>query len=241
VSRIQCKIGAPRPAIRRARMNLPALNSAQMLKLVVPTAPYNDTIDAMFPQLLKEYQMILRLFAKKVSRRIWCEWNGLRQGRFVILLLAALAAGSLAMPTTPVVAQEFEQAVLDGAQIWRRGACGDCHGKWADGLGDPNFPAGPNLRETELTWDEILETVSCGRPGTAMPFHMAGAYAEISCYEIPVGEVLAAEGKAFEREQLENLATYLAEAVKGAGEVTLNDCIIYYNGNVDSRSCNRYR
>jgi mono/diheme cytochrome c family protein len=169
----------------------------------------------------------------------------LRRGSFnihaIALLLATLATGWLALPTTPAVAQNFEQAWLDGAQIWRRGGCGDCHGKWADGLGDPNFPAGPSLRETELTFEEILETVSCGRPGTAMPFHLEGAYTEVSCYEIPVGEVLAAEGRSFDREQLKNLAVYLAEAVKGAGDVTLNDCIIYYNGKVDSSSCNRYR
>ncbi len=155
--------------------------------------------------------------------------------------LAAIVAGSLVIPTVPAIAQEFDQALLDGAQVWRRGGCGDCHGKWADGAGDPNFPKGPSLRKTDLTREEILEIVRCGRPGTAMPFHDPGAYTAVSCYEIPVGEVLAAAGRELEPEQIENLATYIAEAVKGAGKVSLKDCIIYYNGRIDSPSCTRYR
>ncbi len=181
----------------------------------------------------------LKLNRKNAQPRARLRWFNC--GLAAALGIAAIFFGSLVTPAAPAIAQDLEQAWLDGAQAWRGGGCGNCHGKWADGAGDPNFPLGPNLRETDLTRDEILETVRCGRPGTAMPFHDAGAYTVNSCFEIPVGEVLAAPGQELDPEQIENLATYIAEAVKGAGKVSLKDCIIYYNGRIDSPSCTRYR
>jgi hypothetical protein len=39
----------------------------------------------------------------------------------------------------------------------------------------------------DLTREQIIETVNCGRPGTGMPFHLRGAYDATKCYDSEEG------------------------------------------------------
>src|SRR5215469_1311374 len=78
-------------------------------------------------------------------------------------------------------------AQADGQAIWKtKAGCPQCHGWAGDG-----FPSGfhsegnaPSLRETQLTRDQIRETIQCGRPGTPMPHFDRFAYTDKRCYDM---------------------------------------------------------
>ena len=62
--------------------------------------------------------------------------------------------------------------------------CQFCHGPEGDGRGDPRSPgAAANLHKTILNKAQIVETVSCGRPGSEMPHFDKYAYDDDTpCY-----------------------------------------------------------
>ena len=61
--------------------------------------------------------------------------------------------------------------------------CQFCHGPNGDGRGDPRSPGrAANLHETILTRDQLIEVISCGRPGTEMPHFDKYAYEDTDCY-----------------------------------------------------------
>jgi cytochrome c553 len=61
--------------------------------------------------------------------------------------------------------------------------CQFCHGPNGDGLGDPRSPGrAANLHETALTRAQLVEVISCGRPGTEMPHFDKYAYEDSNCY-----------------------------------------------------------
>ena len=61
--------------------------------------------------------------------------------------------------------------------------CAGCH-KWHGNGGGGYGGAALSLRETQLTREQIIETVTCGRPGTGMPYLKRDAYQgdDKSCY-----------------------------------------------------------
>jgi mono/diheme cytochrome c family protein len=69
-----------------------------------------------------------------------------------------------------------------GEDAWDKAGCLQCHGSDGEGGSGGEFPAGPSLHKTRLDRAGLLETVSCGLPGTAMPAWLDGAYAERPCY-----------------------------------------------------------
>src|SRR5215472_12513403 len=84
------------------------------------------------------------------------------------------------------------QDVADGQRIWKgKAGCPQCHGWSGDG-----FPSGfhsegnaPSLRETQLTRDQIRETIQCGRPGTPMPHFDRFAYTDKRCYDMTAADL----------------------------------------------------
>jgi mono/diheme cytochrome c family protein len=65
-----------------------------------------------------------------------------------------------------------------GKAVFSKANCVGCH-KWHGNGGGYGGDA-LSLRKTELTRDQIIETVACGRPGTGMPFFSRGAYDEMN-------------------------------------------------------------
>jgi mono/diheme cytochrome c family protein len=54
-----------------------------------------------------------------------------------------------------------------GQRLFRDKAdCQFCHGIDGDGRGDAGRP---NLHETRLDREQLIEVIACGRPGTEMP------------------------------------------------------------------------
>ena len=73
------------------------------------------------------------------------------------------------------------QNVSFGERLFRDKAdCQFCPGINDDGRGDP--PSRPNLHETRLDREQLIEVIACGRPGTEMPHFDKYAYEDTNCY-----------------------------------------------------------
>ncbi len=151
---------------------------------------------------------------------------------------AVVAAGFVVAGTAAAFAQDA------GAKVWARGGCAMCHGNLAAGDGDPSYPRGPNLRRTQLTPEQLIETISCGRPNTQMPTNLKGAYKETSCYGLPVGEVpgeVVGLGKgSLSAEEIQSLVDFLVKNVVGKPRITRANCALFNDGNQDAPECQQY-
>ena len=67
-----------------------------------------------------------------------------------------------------------------GLNVYKKGNCMGCH-SW-DGKGG-GHGAAVSLRNTELTINEIINVIKCGRPGTGMPYFLRKSYKEERCYD----------------------------------------------------------
>jgi Cytochrome c len=128
-----------------------------------------------------------------------------------------------------------------GKQVFKSANCVGCH-KWHGNGGGYGGDA-LSLRKTELTREQIIETVSCGRPGTGMPLHLCGAYESQPCYGLTRAEIsdsIPPEAATFLRpREVEAVVDYVIAHVKGKGEPTYDECIAFF-GNA-SRVCGIYK
>ncbi len=79
----------------------------------------------------------------------------------------------------------FAQDVSFGQRLYQDKAdCKFCHGPDGDGRGDPRSPgAAANFHKTILDKSQLVEVVTCGRPGTEMPHFDKYAYDDDTpCY-----------------------------------------------------------
>ena len=108
-----------------------------------------------------------------------------------ITALIALAAVAMAL-SAPGAALGQSAASPDpadaGKAVFKRANCFGCH-KWHGNGGGGYGGDALSLRKTELTREQITETVACGRPGTGMPFFTRGAYDTVNCYGMNRQEV----------------------------------------------------
>jgi mono/diheme cytochrome c family protein len=77
--------------------------------------------------------------------------------------------------------------LASGEAAWDKAACLQCHGSTGEGGPGGEFAAGPSLRKTRLDRAALVETISCGLPGTEMPAWLDGAYTQRPCYGFPPG------------------------------------------------------
>jgi mono/diheme cytochrome c family protein len=146
----------------------------------------------------------------------------------------------LTFAAAPVLSQD---QTTDGLKVWKeRGGCFNCHGNFAEGGEGGHFPAGPSLRTSQLDADSMKEIISCGIPGTPMPFNLKGAYTEHPCYGDTTGPVIegVTPGASLEPAEVDALLAYLREKVVGHRRVTKQDCIDFY-GDPDAVACADYR
>src|SRR5215469_9428400 len=101
---------------------------------------------------------------------------------------AAVAAAALAV-TLSTLCSAFAQSTTPadptdaGKAVFKRANCFGCH-KWHGNGGGGYGGDALSLRKTELSREQIIETVSCGRPGTGMPFFARGAYDTVKCFDM---------------------------------------------------------
>ena len=108
-----------------------------------------------------------------------------------------------------------------GKAVFKRANCFGCH-KWHGNGGGGYGGDALSLRKTELTREQIVETVSCGRPGTGMPFFTRGAYDTVKCHGMnrqDAGNQMPPEANIFLRPaDIEAVADYVLAHIKGKGE-----------------------
>lgn len=90
----------------------------------------------------------------------------------------------IALGVSGAIGAAHAQDVSFGNRLFHDKAdCQFCHGPDGDGRGDPRSPGrAANLRETILTRDQLIEVITCGRPGTEMPHFDKYAYEDTDCY-----------------------------------------------------------
>lgn len=159
------------------------------------------------------------------------------------VVLGVLALGTL--PRHPTHAQEAPHGpAAEGKRVFQRANCVGCH-KWHGGGGGGYGGDALSLRATQLDRGQIVETVTCGRPGTGMPYFQRGAYdgADHPCYGMgrqELGKDIPVEGTTFLRpNEVGAVADYVVAEVKGKGEPTFDECIAFFGGG--SRVCNVYK
>ena len=116
----------------------------------------------------------------------------------------------------------------------RKAKCTTCHG-W-DGAGSGKHPraySGPNLREYVKDYEMLVEIISCGRPGSMMPFHDRMAYKDDRCYGLTFDDFEADEvkpkiGKVIRKDDINTLAAYVYKFIIGAGVSTVKQCKEFY-------------
>ena len=100
-----------------------------------------------------------------------------------LVLLATLAFAA----TSAARADDYafgRRLFLDKAQ------CLYCHGWAGDGAGEPQSNgAAANLRVTPLKRDQLIEVITCGVPGKAMPHFDEQAYTDKRCYGVSETEL----------------------------------------------------
>lgn len=151
------------------------------------------------------------------------------------LVGSALVGAALAF-SSPGLAQ------ATGGDVWSLGGCLACHGNLAEGGNDPAMPLGPNLRRTRLTADQLKEVVSCGRPGSEMPYNLDGAYTVTACYGMPLGPPPANvfPGAGLNVEDIDLLVNFLVSEVVGKTRITRENCALFFGGDANALSCRDY-
>ena len=162
--------------------------------------------------------------------------NMLRVGVVALALaIPAIALGQPAQSPAP-------DPTSAGKAVFSKANCVGCH-KWHGNGGGGYGGDALSLRKTELTREQIIETVGCGRPGTGMPFFKRGAYDEIKCFDMnrqDAGTQIPPEGGTFLRQKdIEAVADYVLAHIKGAGEPTYAQCIDFFSSG--SRVCDIYK
>ena len=167
--------------------------------------------------------------------------RGRARSRAEISSVIAFAAVMAGVIVTTAMAQD----ATEGQRIWKdKAGCPECHGWSGDG-----FPSGfhsqgnaPSLRETQLTRDQIRETIQCGRPGTPMPHFDRFAYTDKRCYNMTAEDLGDLEpiraASTLQSYEIDAVADYVAAKVKGAGPVTRPQCIEFFGGT--GSYCDKY-
>lgn len=161
------------------------------------------------------------------------------------MLRVSVAALSFSIPAS-AYGQAAQTAANDptsaGKAVFSKANCVGCH-KWHGNGGGGYGGDALSLRKTELTREQIIETVSCGRPGTAMPFFTRGAYEEVKCHGMnrqDAGAQMPPEAGIFLRpKDIESVADYVIAHIKGAGEPTYAECVSFFSSG--SRVCDIYK
>jgi mono/diheme cytochrome c family protein len=129
-----------------------------------------------------------------------------------------------------------------GKAVYKRANCMGCH-KWHGNGGGGYGGDALSLRRTELSREQIAETVGCGRPGTGMPFFLRDAYDEIECYgnhRADMAGHMPPEANIFLRPvDIDAVADYVIAHIKGKGEPSYAECISFFSEG--SKVCNIYK
>jgi mono/diheme cytochrome c family protein len=140
----------------------------------------------------------------------------------VALAIAAIGA-------SPALAEDTSY----GQQVYRKANCMGCH-KWHGAGGGGYGGAALSLRATQLTREQIVEVVICGRPGTNMPYHASDAYTDSNpCYggmsKDDLGDQAPVHAAQFlSPRQIEGVVDYVVANLQGKGEPNKGECAAFW-------------
>jgi mono/diheme cytochrome c family protein len=161
------------------------------------------------------------------------------------LLTGALLALVTIVPTIkPLTAQPADNSAYGRRLYHDKAQCSFCHGWAADGSGEPQSNGGAaNLRQSFLNRDQLVEVISCGRPGTPMPHYDELAYTDKRCYGVTETELgpqapSLPPSTTLQKREMEAIADYLVAKVIGRGPVTREECEEMFGK--EARSCGEY-
>ncbi|MBH5371035.1 c-type cytochrome [Bradyrhizobium glycinis] len=187
----------------------------------------------------------------KVVRLIQWVNRALRVGIVGLVVgggLALFATGDSAWGEggTPIPGQVINgahRAQDEGQRIYEKANCVGCH-KWHGDGGGGYGGAALSLRGTQLSRDQLVEVVHCGRPGTGMPRFDRDAYKDYGCYSgtkaQDLGNSLPPDAATFLRpKEIEKVVDYVLEHIKGKGPTSYQDCIDFFGDS--SRACEVYK
>lgn len=160
----------------------------------------------------------------------------------IMAMAAAVIVAGLLGGVTSAAAQD---AAL-GKSVWiNKVNCRDCHGWGGHGApDDPQAPRGPNLRETALNVDDLVEVMQCGRIGTPMPFFRRSSWAagDTRCYGITaadLGDDVPGRGiVTLSTREMTAIAILITEQFVGKGSPTFEECIEFWGEGAST--CGQY-
>ncbi len=166
-----------------------------------------------------------------------------------IIITGAATAVAIVVHSLPSAgpARAAENEAALGRATYAKANCVGCH-KWHGNGGGGYGGAALSLRKTELDRDQIIMTVTCGRPGTGMPYFKRDVYdddaADHPCYGFSrkdvTGDNHVAEAGTFLRpNEIEAVADYVIANIKGKGEPNLAECVAFFGD--ASRVCEIYK
>ena len=159
------------------------------------------------------------------------------------VLFSAVALSGGALCYGPVHAQGASP-LAEGKHVFQRANCVGCH-KWHGGGGGGYGGDALSLRATQLDREQIIETVTCGRPTTGMPYFQRNAYDGEAhpCYGMgrqELGKDVPVEATTFLRpNEVAAVADYVLADIKGKGEPSYAECSAFFGE--AARVCNVYK
>lgn len=170
----------------------------------------------------------------------------MRRTAATMFVAAGAVLVAVMMATAPSSAGDVEPMTYEeakshpGTALYKRKNCMACH-KW-HGIGGSGYGATPiNLRETPLDDEDLIEVISCGRPGTAMPYHLKTAYKSYNCFDMTrdeMGSDAPARGKEYvSARNIRDLVEFITRYMRTHPEVTQQDCWLMFGEG--AKSCRR--
>ncbi|MCA7119904.1 MAG: cytochrome c [Acidibrevibacterium sp.] len=162
---------------------------------------------------------------------------------FFLLFVAPLPGWTQSSADLPGSTTEAATSgdLAEGKRLYRIN-CAGCH-KWHGGGGGGYGGDALSLRKTKFDRAQIIETVSCGRPGTGMPYHRRDAYQDGACYGLHEGDVVGngmvlAANNFLRPQEIGAIADYVLADIKGHGEPNYQECLAFFG--TGSRVCDIY-
>ncbi len=130
----------------------------------------------------------------------------------------------------------------EGLRVFKAANCVGCH-KWTGTGGGGYGGAAANLRKTKLSLDQIELTIKCGRISKGMPHFDTDAYSDGRCYgmkaaQLGPGQIPPAADHPLRPADIDAVAKYVVEHIKGQGEATIDQCRSFFG--TGSRVCDMY-
>jgi hypothetical protein len=147
-----------------------------------------------------------------------------------IVATAVMVAGMLGSLSGAALAEDRQ--VQFGREIYKtKATCLFCH-KW-DGSGDQGYGGNAlSLRKTELTREQLIEVVQCGRPATGMPYHDRFAYTDKRCFDMTraeLGKDTPPIGNEYlSKREIEAVVDFLLAVMVGKGDATHEECTTFF-------------